>query len=308
VHLCTYFIVHHFTTAANRYHRHAPCYQYPQCLSVFDPPCSSRDILTNLTPPTIIPLLLEFSKTSQSPSRPPPSQARATSIDLMHVASSPKTPSSRPVPQDTIEHPLVTTSHSCTQPTIKYRYPLPHITSQFSLGAMRKQGGHPVTYHSETLSSAKSIDRHYAKEFHLLLLGLQKWHLYKKAMHASTNFLPFKVCLDIQYRAPTKMLLMLHMSASSHQHRAQQDEHSGIQNLSQKHTPVTTSLQITLDRAKQHHVSYLVGQQCQMPETGQVDDNRDSAMKVPFVGGGSRDASGSKQGGIGPIRKDVNLP
>jgi hypothetical protein len=88
------------------------------------------EILTNLTPPTVIPLLLEFSKTSQSPSRPPPSQAQATPIDLMHAASSPKTPSSRLVPQDTITHPLVTTSHSRTQPTIKHRYTLPHLTSQ----------------------------------------------------------------------------------------------------------------------------------------------------------------------------------
>jgi hypothetical protein len=91
--------------------------------------------LTNMTPPTIIPLLSEFSKTSQSPSRPPPSQALAPSIDLMHDASLPKTPSSRPVPQDTIEHPLVTASHSLTQPTIKDRYPLPHITSQVFPGS-----------------------------------------------------------------------------------------------------------------------------------------------------------------------------
>jgi hypothetical protein len=104
------------------------------------------------------------------------------------------------------------------------------------------------------------------------------------------------------------MPLILTTSGSTHQHREQQADHSGVHNLSQKHTPVASSLQVTQDRAKQHHVSYLVGQQCQTLETGQVDDSRDSATKVPSVGGGRRDASGSKQGGIGPIRKDVNLP
>jgi hypothetical protein len=39
-----------------------------------------------------------------------------------------------------------------------------------------------------------------------------------------------------------------------------------------------------------------------------VDESRDSAMKVPSVGGGRRDASGYKQGGVGEIRQDGNLP
>ena len=39
-----------------------------------------------------------------------------------------------------------------------------------------------------------------------------------------------------------------------------------------------------------------------------MDGSRDSATKVPSIGGRRRDASGSKQGRIGPIRKDVNLP
>jgi hypothetical protein len=66
------------------------------------------------------------------------------------------------------------------------------------------------------------------------------------------------------------------------QHREQQADHSVIHNLSQKHTPVTSSLQVTPNRAKQHHVSYMVGQQCQTLETRQVDGNRDSAAKVPI--------------------------
>jgi len=57
---------------------------------------------------------------------------------------------------------------------MKDRYNFPQITSQFSLGAMRRKGGHLVTYHSETLSSINFIDHHCAKEFHLLLSDLQK--------------------------------------------------------------------------------------------------------------------------------------
>jgi hypothetical protein len=198
------YLLHHLSLhhTTNHYHRHAPCYQYHQYLSVFDPPCSTKN-LTNITPPIIIPLLPECAKVSQSPSRLPPSQAWAPSINLIHDASLHNTPSSRPVTQDTVERPLVTVSHSCTQVTIKDHYPLPQITSHFSLGTMCKQGGHPVTYHSETMSSAKFIDCHYAKEFHLLMSDLQKWHPYKKAMHASTDFLPFEVSLGFQSQAPT---------------------------------------------------------------------------------------------------------
>jgi hypothetical protein len=39
-----------------------------------------------------------------------------------------------------------------------------------------------------------------------------------------------------------------------------------------------------------------------------VDDIRENAMNAPSIGGGSKDASRSKKGGIRPIKKDVNLP
>jgi hypothetical protein len=39
-----------------------------------------------------------------------------------------------------------------------------------------------------------------------------------------------------------------------------------------------------------------------------VDEIRDSVMEVPSVGGGRRDAFGYKQGGVGEIRQDGNLP
>jgi len=137
--------------------------------------------LTNTTPPTILPLLPKFGNVSQSLSRLPCSWALAPSIDLIPSTSLPNAPSSLPVTQDTIEHPLVIDYHSRTQETIKDCYPLPHTASLFSLGAMRKEGGHPVTYD------------YYAKEFHLLMSDLQRWHPYNRATHSSTYFLHFEL-------------------------------------------------------------------------------------------------------------------
>jgi hypothetical protein len=99
--------------------------------------------LTNLTPPTILPLLLDFFNVSQSPSRFPPSQSLSQSIDPIHDASLPNSLSSRMVTQETIERPLVTSYHALTQGIIKYHYPLPWISSQFVIGTIRKHGGHP---------------------------------------------------------------------------------------------------------------------------------------------------------------------
>jgi hypothetical protein len=62
-----------------------------------------------------------------------------------------------------IECCIVTTYHTLTQATIKYYYPLPQISSQFAIGFVHKQGGHQVTYHSETLSLAKFNYNNYAK-------------------------------------------------------------------------------------------------------------------------------------------------
>jgi len=75
-----------------------------------------------------------------------------------------------------------------------------------------------------------------------------------------------------------------------------------------EHIPVVASFPVTPDHAKHHHVSYLVEKQCQTLETGQVADIRDNATKIPSMDGGIRDTSGSKQGGIGIIKKDKNLP
>jgi len=99
--------------------------------------------LTIQTSPTILPLFQSFTNVCQPPSRwPRPQALLAPSIDVIHDTSLHNGLSSRPVTQDTIEHPLVTTYHSLIQATIKYRYPLPWIASHFCLGALRKQGGH----------------------------------------------------------------------------------------------------------------------------------------------------------------------
>jgi hypothetical protein len=108
--------------------------------------------------------------------------------------------------------------------------------------------------------------------------ALQKWHPYNRAMHSSTGFSPCKVCIGFLSLVPTEMPLSLAPSISTHQHREQQDDHSGIHHLSQQHTPVAVALQVTPDRSKQHHASYLVDKQCQTP-TGQVDDSRDIVQR-----------------------------
>jgi len=86
-------------------------------------------------------------------------------------------------------------------------------------------------------------------------------------MPSSTDFLHFKFCLEFQSRAPTEMPLILTTLRLTHQHREKQVDHSGVHNLSQEHVLIIASLQVTLDRTKQHNVLYLVRKQCQTPET-----------------------------------------
>jgi hypothetical protein len=97
---------------------------------------------------------------------------------------------------------------------------------------MRKQGGHPMSYQFETISSTNFIGRHYTKEFHLLMPDLQKWNSYKTSTHASTNFLPFEVSLGFQSQLPTKLPLIFRTLESSNQIQKHQANHSGIHNLS----------------------------------------------------------------------------
>jgi hypothetical protein len=50
--------------------------------------------------------------------------------------------------------------------------------SQYVIGAVLKQGGHPVAYHSETLSDAKHNYSTYDKEFYSLVQALKQWRHY----------------------------------------------------------------------------------------------------------------------------------
>jgi hypothetical protein len=63
---------------------------------------------------------------------------------------------------------------------------------------------------------------------------LQMWNPYIRAMPSSTDFLHFKFCLVFQSWAPTEMPLILTTLRSTHQHREQQADHSGVHNLSQE--------------------------------------------------------------------------
>ena len=50
--------------------------------------------------------------------------------------------------------------------------------SQFAIGVVLKQGGHPVAYHSETLAEAKINYNTYDKEFYSLVQALKQWRHY----------------------------------------------------------------------------------------------------------------------------------
>ena len=45
--------------------------------------------------------------------------------------------------------------------------------SQYAIGVVLKQGGHPISYHSETLSQAKMNYSTYDKEFYSLVQALK---------------------------------------------------------------------------------------------------------------------------------------
>jgi hypothetical protein len=82
--------------------------------------------------------------------------------------------------------------------------------------------------------------------------------------HTLFNWLlTFRGLSWISVSAPTVMPLILAPSGATQQHREKHVDHSGIHNLSQQHTPVAVSLQVTPDHSKQHPASYLVDKQCQ---------------------------------------------
>jgi hypothetical protein len=50
--------------------------------------------------------------------------------------------------------------------------------SQYAIGAILKQGGHPIAYHFETLSEVKTNYSTYDKEFYSLIQVLKQWRHY----------------------------------------------------------------------------------------------------------------------------------
>jgi hypothetical protein len=63
-------------------------------------------------------------------------------------------------------------------PDLSQPFEIESDTSQYDIGFIVKQGGHPITYHSETLSKAKKNYSTYDKEFYSLVQALKQWRHY----------------------------------------------------------------------------------------------------------------------------------
>ncbi len=71
----------------------------------------------------------------------------------------------------------------CSAPVLRLPYmnqpfEIETDASQFAIGAVLKQGGHPVAYHSEALADAKLMYSTYDKEFYSLVQALKQWRHY----------------------------------------------------------------------------------------------------------------------------------
>ena len=60
-------------------------------------------------------------------------------------------------------------------PDLQFLFEVETDASQFAMGVVLKQGGHPVAYHSETFSQAKQNYSTYDKEFYALVQALRYW-------------------------------------------------------------------------------------------------------------------------------------
>jgi hypothetical protein len=58
-------------------------------------------------------------------------------------------------------------------PDLSQPFDIEFDASQYAIGAILKQGGHPISYHSETLSEAKKNYSTYDKEFYSLAQALK---------------------------------------------------------------------------------------------------------------------------------------
>jgi hypothetical protein len=63
-------------------------------------------------------------------------------------------------------------------PDLQQPFEIETDASQHVIGAVLKQGGHPIAYHSETLAQAKQHYSTYDKEFYSLVQALKQWHHY----------------------------------------------------------------------------------------------------------------------------------
>jgi hypothetical protein len=60
-------------------------------------------------------------------------------------------------------------------PDLSQPFEIESDASQYAIGVVLKQGGHPIAYHSETLSQAKKNYSTYDKEFYSLVQALKQW-------------------------------------------------------------------------------------------------------------------------------------
>lgn len=71
----------------------------------------------------------------------------------------------------------------CSTPVLRFPdmnqpFEMETDASQFAIGFVLKQGGHPVAYHSEALADAKLMYSTYDKEFYNLVQALKQWRHY----------------------------------------------------------------------------------------------------------------------------------
>jgi hypothetical protein len=63
-------------------------------------------------------------------------------------------------------------------PDLQSPFEIETDASQYVIGTVLKQGGHPIAYHLETLSNAKHNYNTYDKEFYSLVQALKQWRHY----------------------------------------------------------------------------------------------------------------------------------
>jgi hypothetical protein len=88
-------------------------------------------------------------------------------------------------------------------PYLSLPFEIEFDASQYAIGVVLKQGGHPIAYHSETLSESKKNYSTYDKEFYSLVQALKHWRHYllgKKPFCISTTTLLFSSTLNQIFR------------------------------------------------------------------------------------------------------------